>query len=222
MSGGIAAVSSLVMEARVAAGAGVFAVCSQGQRLAAALESAVARGGCGIISFGVAGGLAPGLAPGDWVVATGVITGRRFFPTDPARSRSLRERLPNAAHADILGMDEGTADPERKQLLYARTGAVAIDMESHIAAKVAAACRIPFAASRVIIDPAERALPHAAWLGCVPMARPTSRRVPVRPAAAASAAGPPADRPRCQHRRRCPAPRAADARFGASRSKGAE
>jgi adenosylhomocysteine nucleosidase len=79
MSGGIAAVSSLALEARVAAGAGVFAVCSLGERLAA-LASAVARGACELISFGVAGGLAPGLAPGDWVVATGVITGRRFFP----------------------------------------------------------------------------------------------------------------------------------------------
>jgi len=165
MSGGVAAVTSLALEARVAAGAGVFVICSQGERLTAALESAVARGVCGIISFGVAGGLAPGQAPGDWVVATGVITGRRFFPTDPAWSRSLRERIPNAAHADILGMDEVAADPERKQLLYARTGAVAIDMESHIAVKVAAACRIPFAASRVIIDPAERALPPGALVG---------------------------------------------------------
>src|SRR5580704_7729514 len=46
MSGGIAAVSSLALEARAAAGGGVFAVCSQGERLAAALESAVARVAC--------------------------------------------------------------------------------------------------------------------------------------------------------------------------------
>ena len=172
MSGGIAAVTSLAMEARVAAGAGVSVICSQGERLAAALEAAVARGACGIISFGVAGGLAPGQAPGDWVVATGVIAGGQFFPTDPAWSRSLRERLPVAAHADILGMDEVAADPERKQWLHAQTGAVAIDMESHIAAKVAAAYGIPFAASRVIIDPAERALPPAALVGLRPDGTP--------------------------------------------------
>jgi hypothetical protein len=47
------------------------------------------------------------------------------------------------------------------------------------------------------------------------MARPTSRRVPIRPAAAESAAGPPADRRRCQDRWRCPAPQPADARCGA-------
>jgi adenosylhomocysteine nucleosidase len=165
MSGGIAAGTSLALEGRIATGAGIFVICSQGERLAAALESAVARGACGIISFGVAGGLVPGQAPGDWVVATGVIAAQRFSPTDPAWSRSLRERLPNAVHADNLGMDDVAADPERKQLLYAETGAVAIDMESHIAAKVAAACRIPCAASRVIIDPAGRTLPPAALVG---------------------------------------------------------
>jgi len=106
------------------------------------------------------------------MVATGVTTGRRLFPTDPTWSRSPRERLPNAAQVDILVMDEVAADPERKQLLYAQTGAVAIDMESHIAAKVAAACRIPFAASRVMIDLAERALPSAALVGMRSDGRP--------------------------------------------------
>jgi adenosylhomocysteine nucleosidase len=165
MSGGIVAVTSLALEARIAVGPGVSVICSQGERLAAALESAVARGACGIISFGVAGGLAPGLVPGDWVVATGVMTRQRSFPTDQAWSQSLRERLPKAVHADILGMDELAADPERKQLLYAQTDAVAVDMESHIAATVAAARQIPFVASRVIIDPADRALPPAALVG---------------------------------------------------------
>src|SRR5260370_10572972 len=62
-------------------------------------------------------------------------------------------------------MDPPAADPGRKQLLYAQTGAVAVDMESHIAAEIAAAHRIPFAASRVIIDPADRPLPPAALVG---------------------------------------------------------
>jgi adenosylhomocysteine nucleosidase len=165
MSGGIVAVTSLALEARIAVGPGVSVICSQGERLAAALESAVERGACGIISFGVAGGLAPGLAAGDLVAATAVITGQRFFPTDQRWTRSLRERLPKAVHADILGMDNLTADPERKQLLYAQTGAAAVDMESHIAATIAAAHQVPFAAFRVIIDPADRPLPPAAMVG---------------------------------------------------------
>jgi adenosylhomocysteine nucleosidase len=162
MSGGIVAVTSLAMEARVAAGPGVSVICNQGVRLAAALESAVNRGACGIISFGVAGGLAPRLAAGDWVAATAVITGQRSFPTDQRWTRSLRERLPEAVYADILGMDTLVADPEQKQLLYAQTGAAAVDMESNIAATIAAAHQVPFAAFRVIIDPAHRPLPPAA------------------------------------------------------------
>jgi hypothetical protein len=55
MSGGIASGTSLVLEGRIATGAGVFVICSQSERLAAALESAVARVACGIISSGVAG-----------------------------------------------------------------------------------------------------------------------------------------------------------------------
>jgi hopanoid-associated phosphorylase len=165
MSGGIVAVTSLALEARIAGGPGVSVICSQGERLAADLESAVERGARGIISFGIAGGLAPGLAAGDWIAATAVITGQRLYPTDQAWTRSLRERLPQAVQADILGMDDLVADPERKQSLYAQTGAVAVDMESHIAATIAAAHQIPFAASRVIIDPADTPLPPAALVG---------------------------------------------------------
>jgi adenosylhomocysteine nucleosidase len=165
MSGGIVAVTSLALEARIAVGPGVSVICSQGERLAAALESAVARGACGIISFGIAGGLAPGLATGDWITATAVITGQRLFPTDHTWTRSLLERLPQAVQADILGMDNLAPDPERKQLLHAQTGAVAVDMESHIAATIAAAHQIPFAAARVIIDPADKPLPPAALVG---------------------------------------------------------
>ena len=43
MSGSIVAVTSLALEARIASGQGVSVICSQGARLAAALESAVAR-----------------------------------------------------------------------------------------------------------------------------------------------------------------------------------
>jgi len=165
MSGGIVAVTSLALEARIAVGPGVSVICSQGERLAAALELAVERGACGIISFGVAGGLAPGLAAGDWIVPAAVITGQRLFPTDRTWTRSLRGRLPQALQADILGTDNLVPDPERKQLLHAQTGAVAVDMESHIAATIAAVHQIPFAAARVIIDPADRPLPPAALVG---------------------------------------------------------
>ena len=70
MAGGTAviAVTSLSLEARIALGPGVSVICEHASRLVAALEAAIAQGVAGIISFGVAGGLAPDLAAGAWVI----------------------------------------------------------------------------------------------------------------------------------------------------------
>jgi adenosylhomocysteine nucleosidase len=168
MSGGIVAVTSLALEARIALGAGVSVICSQGAHLAADLDSALRRGASGIISFGVAGGLAPGLAAGDWIAAAAVRTGQQVFATDQGWTRSLLARLPHAVHADIVGVDTPLAEPWQKQQLHAETGAAAVDMESHIAARVAAAHRVPFVVCRAIIDAAETPLPPAALVGLRP------------------------------------------------------
>jgi hypothetical protein len=73
--------------------------------------------------------------------------------------------LPRAAHANVVGWDTLVPSIEQKSELYDITGGVAVDMESHIAAQVAAEHHIPFAACRVIIDAANRTLPPAATLG---------------------------------------------------------
>jgi hopanoid-associated phosphorylase len=161
----IVAVTSLALEARIALGAGVSVICSPGSHLAAALASAVAPGASGIVSFGIAGGLAPGLCAGDWIVGAAVRAGQQVFPTDRAWTRALLERLPAAVHADIVGMDAPVAEPSEKRALQAETGAAAVDNESHIAAGIAADCEIPFAVCRVIIDPADTRLPPAALVG---------------------------------------------------------
>jgi hopanoid-associated phosphorylase len=164
----IVAVTSLALEARIALGPGVSVICSPGSHLAAALASAVARGVSGVISFGVAGGLAPGLRAGDWVVAAAVRAGQQLFPTDRPWTRSLLERLPAAVHADIVGADAPVAESSEKRSLHARTGAAAVDTESHIAAGIATAHRIPFVACRAVIDPADTPLPPAALVGLRP------------------------------------------------------
>ena len=54
-------VVGMAFEARIAAGLGVPVVCGgDGKNLAASLARAMAAGCGGLISFGVAGGLAPG------------------------------------------------------------------------------------------------------------------------------------------------------------------
>ena len=72
---GVVAVTCLALEAGIARGPGVSVICNQSSGLRAALGAAIKRGATGIISFGIAGGLAPGLVAGDWVVASGVTSG---------------------------------------------------------------------------------------------------------------------------------------------------
>jgi hopanoid-associated phosphorylase len=161
----VIAVTCLALEARIALGPDVSVLCDHASRLVAALEAAVKRGACGIISFGIAGGLAPDLSAGDWVIASGVRCGNRRYPTDPAWTQRLLEALPGATHADIAGVHIPIAEPLQKRQLHVRTGAVAVDMESHIAAELAARHGLPFAAYRVIIDAADRQVPPAAVVG---------------------------------------------------------
>ena len=167
MSGeaGVVAVTCLALEAGIARGPGVSVICNQSSGLRAALAAAIERGASGIISFGIAGGLAPGLVAGDWVVASGVKTGKGVFATDLAWTRRLLEMLPRAVHAHVAGANAMVQSPREKLKLYDETRAAAVDMESHIAAEIAAEHRIPFAACRVILDAAHRMLPPAATLG---------------------------------------------------------
>lgn len=161
----IIAVTCLSFEAQVAAGPGISVLCGTAQRYIDKLESAVQAGGSGIISIGIAGGLAPGLTPGDWVIASGVIADGVRIPTDSLWSQRLLSALPSATYADIYGSDGPVVARADKRRLHEAHGTVAVDMESHIAAKIAARHRVPFAACRVIIDPAERTLPPAALVG---------------------------------------------------------
>jgi adenosylhomocysteine nucleosidase len=159
-------------EARIAAGPGVLVVCrTAGSKLATVAESAVRQGYRGMLSFGVAGGLATHLRAGDWVVASTVRESQTVRATDAAWSRRLLETIDDAVHAPIVGVDVPVAEPAKKRELHKTTGAAAVDMESHIVARVAAAHRLAFAAVRVIVDPAHRAVPPAALLAMRPDGR---------------------------------------------------
>src|SRR2546430_14209499 len=80
---------------------------------------------------------------------------------DPTGSKKLLQTIPGA----ILGMRAGVpapiAHPDAKRSLYVKTGAMAVDMESHIVGAVAAAHGISFAAMRGITDPATRPPPRS-------------------------------------------------------------
>ena len=162
----ILAVTGLQRERRLLAGPGVEAVAGGGDhgRLAATLDR-LAPGMDGIISIGIAGALAPGLRPGDWVVATAVHAGSGAMPTDGDWTDRLVSRLPRAERGLLLGSDDIAATAAHKADLYRTTGAVAVDLESHIAARIARRHGLPFVAARVISDAAHRTLPPAARVG---------------------------------------------------------
>lgn len=96
------------------------------------------------------------------MVASGVVAAHKRYPTDRDWTRRLLQALGSAVHADIAGVGAPVIEPAGKRSLRDATSSVAVDMESHIAAEAAEAHGLPFAACRVIIDPAHRALPPAA------------------------------------------------------------
>jgi adenosylhomocysteine nucleosidase len=166
----IVAVTGLAKEARIAAGPGVRAIAGGGRvsALVAALERELARGAAAVISFGIAGGLAEDVVKGTWLVAHAIVTPARRWPCDVAWAEILAERLPGALKADLAGVDVLIAEPAAKRALQRATGATAVDTESHIAAAIAAAHGLPFAAFRVVADSARRTLPPAASLALTP------------------------------------------------------
>ena len=165
--GSVIALVGLAFEARIAAGPGALVVC-RGHEMSDLLQLTIQSGCRGIISFGVAGGLAPDLIPGDCIVASAIIDHPAVRPTDPLWSRRLADMIPDARHGPIMGVNSVVSDPADKRKLHAFTHAVAVDMESHLVARLADAHGLAFAAVRVIVDPAHQAVPPAALLAMAP------------------------------------------------------
>ena len=156
----------LAFEARIARTVRTARVCcGRGPVMAAALDAALGPQCAGILSFGIAGGLDPALRPGTPLIASAVIGESSHLPTDEDWSRMLLASHPAAVHAPLLSVDEPIVDPAGKDRQFQRTGAAAVDMESHIAAAAAKKHGLPFAALRVIADPAQRHVPPSAMRG---------------------------------------------------------
>jgi adenosylhomocysteine nucleosidase len=129
---------------------------------AAGLAAAMARARpAGILSFGLCGGLHPALKAGDLVVGSAV----NGIAADGAWADRLIAALPAATRGEVAGGAAMVATRQAKAILRGESGAVATDMESHLAARAAAGAGIPFAVLRAVCDSAGRALPRAAQAG---------------------------------------------------------
>ncbi len=165
-------VTGLLAEARVAAQAGrTIAAGGDATRLEAELERALSAGAAAVLSFGLAAGLQPGRAAGTVVIPDEVIGAGARYATDAEWSRRLRMALGEAEARPLAGVDAPLIRPADKLQLHLTTGAVAADMESHVAARIARKAGRPFAVLRAIADPSERIVPPAAVIGMKPGGR---------------------------------------------------
>jgi adenosylhomocysteine nucleosidase len=165
----ILAATGLQRERRIVAGPDIEVIASGGDpaRLEATLDR-LAGGANGIISIGIAGALAPALQVGQWVVADAVLVDDEPLPTDQAWTSRLATRVPQAVRGLLLGTNAMVVDATQKASLHRTTGALAVDMESHVVARVARRHRLPFAAVRVVSDAARHDLPPAVRVGMKP------------------------------------------------------
>jgi adenosylhomocysteine nucleosidase len=157
--GHVLAATGFNREAKIAAQPGVVVVPGGGVEadLEAKLE-AQAEGAIGIVSFGLAGALRDGLEIGDWIVASW-LTGALDVETDPAWRDAALARL-TGAKAGIAYADGRMIDSVAEKRSLGRKADI-VDMESHIAAKVAKRHGLPFAVIRCVSDRVDHMLPHA-------------------------------------------------------------
>jgi adenosylhomocysteine nucleosidase len=126
--------------------------------------------GCdALMSFGICGGLDPRLVPGTVVLADRVIAEDGEVTATDARwlaalSAAAAGRCA-AVVAPVFGTAKIIASRAAKKELFQKTGAAAVDMESHEVAAVARERGVPFIAVRAVSDSARRTVPRAARYG---------------------------------------------------------
>jgi hypothetical protein len=172
--------TGLEAEAKIARRAGLSAVVGAGdhRRTVQVVAEAASAAEC-LVSFGIAGGLKPGLRAGDIVLSTEVIDDDRIWRSSDsiaARIAGLALEL-DAIEGPVLGAQIAIATRRDKRRAWKETGAIAVDLESVVVARAAAALGIPFVVLRAIADPAARELPPAALVPLADDGTPAIRQV---------------------------------------------
>lgn len=130
-----------------------------------------------VISFGIAGGLAPDIQAGDLALPTLIVNERGKYAPDAKLLAYLKEGADQAGLKYRSGIEAATDDlsdssPAGRAAIRQTTGGDAVDMESGIAAEFAKDNGLPFAAVRVAGDPYDFQLPPAATIPLLPDGTP--------------------------------------------------
>ena len=172
--------SGLKVEAKIAQAAGFSVVIGAGDRdrTATLVAKAAAQTEC-LVSFGIAGWLAPELEAGRVVVSGEVVSGRHHWTVEPNYMRRLSDFAHSigAVEGPVLGTSSILATRIEKKYAWATTRALAVDLESEIVARTAMTLGIPFIVLRAIADTARRDLPPASLIPLGPDGRPHVFRV---------------------------------------------
>ena len=165
----VAAVAGFRAEAGCLRGQDVTVAFSGGsaERARSEAERLLAEGAAALVSFGLAGGLAPGLQAGDLVLPETVRNARSAsWSVDPVWRERVHVRLARGGlepkAGALVGSERIVATASDKRALFEAVGALAVDMESHAVAAVAAEAEIPFLVLRAVADPADQVVPQVA------------------------------------------------------------
>ena len=134
-------------------------------RFGGILKESLTAGASGLVSLGTAGAIAPDIEPGSlllpaqvrWLDGAMVKVDAEWHAQTNA---SLQQEL-SVETKDILHSEE-LVQTHAKQSLFEQTGAIAVDMESGVIARLAQTADIPFLIVRTALDPANQGVPSAA------------------------------------------------------------
>ncbi len=121
------------------------------------------KGVLSLINIGLAGGLSPAVKAGEIILASSIISDGE--PVYERASKALEfacgalgEKGLKSRQGVIVSTESAILDAEAKGVLYEKTGALAVDMESAGMAAVAAKNALPLFVMRVVCDEAHKGI----------------------------------------------------------------
>ena len=145
----------------------MLSVSGMGPRRAAVASRALLENGAtALLSWGCVGGLDPKLSPGSLILPKTVIGSNQFlYHVDATWHGSLCKRLIGHVDFQTEPVVESTTvvrTPAEKVILFRKTGAIGVDMESAAVAGVAQEAGVPFMVVRAVADSTDETIPDIA------------------------------------------------------------